>query len=124
MKVTAQALGTFPKAVSIHPAAITELEKDGKAIQLKIFESTVLSPEETEALISGANRDIRPGDILSDGRSFMAVKTADAALRLEEIQLAGKKRMSASDFLKGFRDCTSYTTTKGTSSEVLDKYSA
>ena len=54
----------------------------------------------------------------------MAVKTADAALRLEEIQLAGKKRMSAADFLKGFRDCTSYTTTKGTSSEVLDKYSA
>lgn len=112
------------RGLSPYPAAFTELEKDGKTIQLKIFESTVLTPEETEALISGADRDIKPGDILSDGRSFMAVKTADAALRLEEIQLAGKKRMSASDFLKGFRDCTSYTTTKGTSSEVLDKYSA
>ena len=112
------------RGLSPYPAAFTELEKDGKAIQLKIFESTILSPEETEALISGADRDIKPGDILSDGRSFMAVKTADAALRLEEIQLAGKKRMSATDFLKGFRDCTSYTTTKGTSSEVLDKYSA
>ena len=112
------------RGLSPYPAAFTELEKDGKTIQLKIFESTVLTPEETEALVSGADRDIRPGDILSDGRSFMAVKTADAALRLEEIQLAGKKRMSAADFLKGFRDCTSYTTTKGTSSEVLDKYSA
>ena len=52
----------------------------------------------------------------------LAVLTADGAMALKDIQMAGKKRMAVKDFLIGFRDPASYSVTKGTSSEVLDKY--
>jgi methionyl-tRNA formyltransferase len=36
------------------------------------------------------------------------VATGNGLLNLEEVQLAGKKRMKATDFLNGFRDLTGY----------------
>ena len=45
-----------------------------------------------------------PGTVLSDGKSWMAIATADGALELTDLQLAGKKRMGAAEFLRGFRE--------------------
>ena len=45
-----------------------------------------------------------PGTVLSDGKSYLAIATADGALEITDLQLSGKKRMAVSEFLKGFRD--------------------
>lgn len=44
-----------------------------------------------------------PGRIFSPDNSSLYIETADGSLELLEVQLEGKKRMSASDFLRGFR---------------------
>ena len=49
-----------------------------------------------------------PGTVLSDGKTYLAIATGDGALELTELQLAGKKRMQAAEFLKGFRDPQSW----------------
>ncbi|MBR4133935.1 MAG: methionyl-tRNA formyltransferase, partial [Bacteroidales bacterium] len=56
-----------------------------------------------------------PGTVISDGKSLLAVATADGAIRIRELQLAGKKRMDVESFLLGFRNPQSYTCTPGTS---------
>ena len=60
-----------------------------------------------------------PGTVLSDGKSLLAVATADGALRITELQLAGKKRMDVGSFLLGFREPQSYVCTPGTSKAVI-----
>ena len=62
-----------------------------------------------------------PGTVLSDGKSYLAIATADGALSITELQLAGKKRMNIKDFLIGFREPMSYGTTQGTSLQVTRK---
>ena len=42
------------------------------------------------------------GTVLSDGKTWLKVALSDGYLRLETLQLAGKKRMDAADFLRGF----------------------
>ena len=61
-----------------------------------------------------------PGTVISDGKSLLAVATADGAIRIRELQLAGKKRMDVESFLLGFRNPQSYTCTPGTSKAILD----
>lgn len=63
-----------------------------------------------------------PGDIMTDGRNFLAIATADGALSVTELQVSGKKRMGIREFLLGFRDPASYTTSRGTSSQITGKH--
>ena len=56
--------------------------------------------------------------VLSDGKTFLAFATADGAISVTELQLSGKKRMGVKEFLIGFREPQSYTTTPGTSSQI------
>ena len=63
-----------------------------------------------------------PGTVLSDGKTYLAITTADGAISVTELQLAGKKKMAVKDFLIGFRDPQSYGTTQGTSSQVTGKH--
>jgi methionyl-tRNA formyltransferase len=63
---------------------------------------------------------LTPGTVISDGKSLLAVATADGAIRICELQLAGKKRMDVEAFLLGFRNPQSYVCTPGTSKAVLD----
>ena len=54
--------------------------------------------------LTGKHTDGAPvGTIQTDGKNFFHVALSDEWLALEEIQLAGKKRMSATDFLRGTR---------------------
>ena len=50
-----------------------------------------------------------PGSVLSDGKSWLAVTTADGAISLTDLQAAGKKRMNVRDFLAGFREPESWS---------------
>lgn len=100
------------RGLSPYPAAFTELVKEGSApVQLKIFSSKKV--ENVDGLA--------PGSIRTDGKSCFEVATADGALSLLEVQIAGKKRMDIKAFLAGFRDPQTFTTTAGTSKAEISK---
>lgn len=81
------------RGLSPHPAAFTVLEKEGAdPVQLKIYDA---QPVEMQAAA---------GTVLSDGKSYFAIATADGALALTDLQLGGKKRMNVKAFLAGFRE--------------------
>ena len=110
------------RGLSPYPAAFTELVKDGKATQMKVFRAEKLTGEAFEAMLgqNGYDTSVPAGTILSDGKSYLAVTTADGAISVTELQLAGKKRMPVKDFLIGFRDPCSYTVSEGTSSQYIE----
>ena len=101
------------RGLSPYPTAYTELVRDsGQPVQLKIFGAEPVTADVPAAA---------PGTVLSDGKSYLWIKTADGAIALKDIQLAGKKRMEISAFLLGFREPESYGTTPGTSSAEIAK---
>ena len=107
------------RGLSPYPAAFTELAKDDKTLQLKIYRSLKVTGEEFQAMLDqNGLSSAAPGTILSDGKTYMAFCTADGAISVTEIQLAGKKRMAVKDFLIGFREPQTYTVTEGTSSKI------
>ena len=114
------------RGLSPYPAAYTELVKDGKAQQLKIFMAEKMDGESLEMLKGqcGVGETAPAGTIVSDGTGTMAILTSDGAIRLTDLQLAGKKRMAVTDFLRGFRDIREYSVSEGTSSAIIDKYKA
>ncbi|MDR0758381.1 MAG: methionyl-tRNA formyltransferase [Tannerella sp.] len=85
----------FIRGLSPVPAAWTELVfDDGERIPLKIFQTEIL--RETHPLHPGS---IRANAV--DGH--LDVAATDGFVRLLSLQTAGKKRMSARDFLNGTR---------------------
>ncbi len=108
------------RGLSPYPAAYTELVREGEEPrQLKIFSGSKVTGEEWEKLCGGVRP--APGSVLSDGKSWIAIAAADGGIRLEDIQLAGKKRMDVKSFLPGFREISSYGTTAGTSSAEIER---
>jgi methionyl-tRNA formyltransferase len=79
----------FVRGLSPYPAAWTN--HNGKV--LKIYS--------TER-IKSPGHGLKAGDVVVAG-SQLCVATADAAIRIVEIQLEGKKRMSAEEFLRGYK---------------------
>lgn len=103
------------RGLSPYPTAFTELVRSGeKPAQLKIFKAH-------------ARYDLgkaEPGTVISDGKSHMAIATADGAVALDDVQIAGKKRMDIKAFLAGFREPESYSCTKGSSLDCKSAPSA
>jgi methionyl-tRNA formyltransferase len=100
----------FIRGLSPYPAAWTTLvAPDGTETVLKIYE--------TEKVASNTQPC---GAVETDGKTYLRVYTADGALNLLSLQLAGKKRMAVKEFLIGFREPMSYGTTQGTSSQYTD----
>ncbi len=75
------------RGLSPYPGAFTEL--DNKT--LKIFKSK--KGDET--------LKHQPGQLVTDGKSFIKIATQDNYLYLLELQLQGKKKMNTEDFLRG-----------------------
>ena len=89
---------------------------------MKIYETEKITGEAFSEMLSRSGLEAaKPGTVLSDGKTYLAVATADGAISIKELQLAGKKRMAVKDFLIGFRDPETYTTTEGTSSQITGK---
>ena len=90
------------RGLSPYPAAWSELHKEGASpIGVKIFR--------VHAETCPADRLPAPGTLVTDGRTFMKVACADGYLFLDELQLAGKKRMAVADLLRGFKEAASYS---------------
>lgn len=85
----------FVRGLSPYPAAWTELESDGKTYEVKIFKTAKLDAVKPQ--------DAELGSVFTDGKSYLNVVTVDGLLGIEELQLSGKKRMCAKDFLNGFK---------------------
>ena len=112
------------RGLSPVPAAFTELTApDKEPIQMKIyFGEQVTGPDYLKILAENGRESAPAGTVLSDGKSYLAISTADGAISVKDLQLAGKRRMEVKDFLIGFRDPTSYGTSAGTSSAFLGKH--
>ncbi len=111
------------RGLSPYPGAFTELIRNGKSTQMKIFSATKITGEEYAQMLAECGMDkAAAGTILSDGKSYLAIATADGAISIKSMQLAGKKRMDVKDFLIGFRNPAVYTTSEGTSSNITGKH--
>ncbi|MEW6467315.1 MAG: methionyl-tRNA formyltransferase [Bacteroidota bacterium] len=81
------------RGLSPYPAAYTELlSPEGKKFQLKLFRAEKLAGMPAA----------EPGSIRTDGRTFLHVAAAGGYIAASELQLAGKKRMTAAELLRGF----------------------
>jgi len=81
------------RGLSPYPAAWTELEADGNAVgSMKLFATAVTDQPATE-----------PGKVRVDGRGCMTVDCGDVCLRILSLQPQGKRRMEASEYLRGCR---------------------
>ncbi len=90
----------FVRGLSPVPGAWTTLVGiDGKETVMKIY-STELSVSKTDAC--------EAGDIVVEGKNFGIVAGDGIVLTMKEVQLAGKKRMTARDFLNGMKDLEDY----------------
>ena len=88
----------FIRGLSPYPGAWTTLMgPDGKSVDLKIFKTT-----KTEK-----NPGMRPGMIVVY-KGVLYITTGDFLLQIDELQLAGKTRMKARDFLNGNKNIENY----------------
>ena len=87
----------FVRGLSPYPGAWTTLvAPDGKETVLKLFKTTKTALSATE-----------PGRIRAD-KHHLYVSCADMLLQIDELQLAGKKRMDAAAFCNGMKDIENY----------------
>ncbi len=96
---TAKQVYDFIRGLSPYPGAWTTLvSPDGKETVLKIFKTRKTGKPTTAG----------KGSITVEGKSLL-VAASNEWLAIEELQLAGKKRMATHDFLNGMKDMESYS---------------
>lgn len=86
------------RGLSPYPAAWTELKSANKPISCKIFD---VSPE-------SSLHDFVPGTLISENATSLMVAVQGGFIHINELQLAGKKRMKTEDFLRGFQNVESF----------------
>lgn len=83
------------RGLSPYPAAWSPIFKAGEECgSLKIFTTHI----EVQPM------SVAPGSVKSDGKSYVAVAAADGWVYLDEVQMAGKRRMAIKELLLGWRD--------------------
>ena len=121
---TAKRVYDFVRGLSPYPGAWTTLsDAEGHQQVLKVFRTTkttlpvppsVASPVATPGAVSvcgdviAAPAAIPAAIPLVADRKHLYACCADGLLRLDELQLAGKKRMDAASFLNGMKDIGKY----------------
>lgn len=84
----------YIRGLSPYPAAWTELVTDNEEKQrFKLFAGEPIEEK---------THDLQPGTIRTDNKSHLDVAVKDSFLRITELQLTGKRRMSTIDFLNGY----------------------
>lgn len=96
--LTAKRVYDFVRGLSPYPGAWTTLKSaDGKEVEMKIFRTT-----KTDRPSTG-----HPGQVVAEKKQLF-VACSDALLRIDELQLSGKKRMDAQAFLNGMQTMEKY----------------
>lgn len=83
------AVYNFIRGLSPYPAAFTDFQGE----PLKIFQGEKVVQYHSD----------QAGSYQTDGKSFLKFATEDGYIEVTELQIAGKRRMSTSDFLRGHR---------------------
>lgn len=102
----------FIRGLSPYPGAWTEIQKKGgKAQVLKVFKTSktgkaVAGSSANAAAVENVASSV-VGTLRVEGKSLQ-IACADEWLQLDTIQISGKKRMEARDFLNGMRDIEQY----------------
>jgi methionyl-tRNA formyltransferase len=98
---SAESIRNLIRGLSPYPAAWTVIinNETGAEIQAKIF----------FARRNNYSKDLTPGMIESDGKTFLNVACGDGRLQITDLQIAGKKRMKTEEFLRGFQQISSYS---------------
>lgn len=85
----------FIRGLSPYPGAWSDMTlANGKKTVLKVFKTSKTQEPSTDKI---------PGT-LKNKNGELFVSTTDCWLKIDELQLIGKKRINAHDFLNGFRD--------------------
>jgi methionyl-tRNA formyltransferase len=88
-----QKIHDFIRGLSPHPAAFTELmDPNGKKYQLRIFKGLP---------VSGEHQSL-PGMVETDRKNYLRIFCTGGYIEVLELQLAGKKKMSTGELLRGF----------------------
>jgi methionyl-tRNA formyltransferase len=83
----------FIRGLSPYPAAHTELlSPEGKAYPLKIYKATK----------SLQVHEVSIGTLRTDGKTSLEIAVPCGYIHLQEVQLAGKRKMTVAEFLRGF----------------------
>lgn len=83
------------RGLSPYPAAWTPIFKDGVEVgSAKLF-SVRFEADEKVAVA---------GEVVTDGKSYLGVRCADGVVYIDELQMAGKRRMATKELLLGWRD--------------------
>ena len=89
----------FVRGLSPYPAAWSRLVKDGAECgSAKIFEVRF---EPKEGILE-------VGRVVTDGKKYMGITCSDGIVYIEDIQIAGKKRLKVKELLLGFRNAEEY----------------
>ena len=92
---SAESIHNLVRGLSPYPAAWTPLYKDNAECgSMKIFTTH----------FEVCNTNATPGTIRTDSKSYIAIACADGWLYVDDVQLAGKKRLATKDLLLGWRD--------------------
>lgn len=84
----------FVRGLSPYPAAWTELKnKEEAPLMMKIYE--------TEKIIKNHNE--QPGTMKTDDKNYLHVAVKNGYISILSLQLAGKKRLTINEFLRGFK---------------------
>jgi len=96
---TAKQIYDFIRGLSPYPGAWTTLQDaQGQKTVLKLFRATK----------TDRPADAQPGTLMAD-RKHLYVACSDCWLQIDELQLAGKKRMDAQSFLNGMKEIEKYS---------------
>lgn len=81
------------RGLSPYPCARSSFKKQDKSYSFKIFDSQV----ETAA------HSYTPGQIFSDGKTFIKIACRGGFVNILTMQFEGKKKLTVAEFLRGFR---------------------
>ncbi len=80
------------RGLSPYPAAWTEFnDKNNQLTSIKIYRTTKES----------INHNLVPGSIITDNKNYLKVACKQGFLNIEELQIAGKKKLQVKELLKG-----------------------
>jgi methionyl-tRNA formyltransferase len=87
------AIHNLIRGLAPSPCARSVLRGDSADLYFKIFES---QPETIK-------HNMNPGEIITDGKHFIRIACKDGFVSVVSLQLEGRRRMNAVEFLRGFK---------------------
>ena len=86
------------RGLSPYPAAWSVLIGNGEMLNVKIY----------DVHFEQGEHSLVPGTLSSDGKKYLKAACTDGYIRIDELQLAGKKRMKTEELLRGFKGISEY----------------